>query len=158
MHPLCESSSICIYQSISLTPWSLSRTSLYSPLICPSGCTYLCVKAILSQICEADTHYSFLPKAMQHAVAYLATEIEAARLLVYNAARLRESGQPFIKQAAMCKLYSSGEPHQGCKSPRISNYPWEFWGNFWKLTIEKKCRFAYCAFRLFPCLKLLLTL
>lgn len=45
---------------------------------------------------------------MQHAVAYLATEIEAARMLVYNAARLRETGQPFIKQAAMSKLYSSG--------------------------------------------------
>lgn len=46
-------------------------------------------------------------QAMQHAVAYLATEIEAARLLVYNAARLKENGQPFIKQAAMSKLYSS---------------------------------------------------
>lgn len=45
---------------------------------------------------------------MQHAVAYLATEIECARLLVYNAARLREAKQPFIKQAGMAKLYSSG--------------------------------------------------
>lgn len=57
----------------------------------------------------------FLPtKAMQHAVAYLATEIEAARLLVYNAARLKESNQPFIKQAAMCKLYSSGTHCKVC--------------------------------------------
>lgn len=46
-------------------------------------------------------------QAVQHAVAYLATEIECARLLVYNAARLREAKQPFIKQAGMAKLYSS---------------------------------------------------
>ncbi|XP_053627886.1 short/branched chain specific acyl-CoA dehydrogenase, mitochondrial isoform X1 [Cherax quadricarinatus] len=46
-------------------------------------------------------------QAMQHTVAYLATEIEAARLLVYNSARLKEAGHPFIKQAAMAKLYSS---------------------------------------------------
>lgn len=46
---------------------------------------------------------------MQHAVANLATEIEAARLMVYNAARLKEAGQPFIKQGAMAKLYSSGQ-------------------------------------------------
>jgi alkylation response protein AidB-like acyl-CoA dehydrogenase len=41
------------------------------------------------------------------AVAELEADIEAARLLVYNAARLREAGQPFVKQAAMAKLYSS---------------------------------------------------
>ncbi|XP_076041663.1 short/branched chain specific acyl-CoA dehydrogenase, mitochondrial [Oratosquilla oratoria] len=46
-------------------------------------------------------------QAMQHAVANMAVEIECARLLVYNAARLREANQPFIKQAAMAKLYSS---------------------------------------------------
>jgi alkylation response protein AidB-like acyl-CoA dehydrogenase len=36
-----------------------------------------------------------------------ATELEAARLMVYNAARLRDAGQPFLKEAAMCKLFSS---------------------------------------------------
>jgi short/branched chain acyl-CoA dehydrogenase len=44
---------------------------------------------------------------MQHQYAQIATEIEAARLLTYNASRLREEGQPFIKEAAMAKLYSS---------------------------------------------------
>ena len=39
--------------------------------------------------------------------AHLATEIEAARLMVYNAARLKDAGQPFVKEAAMAKLYSS---------------------------------------------------
>jgi len=34
-------------------------------------------------------------------------DLEAARLLVYNAARLKDSGQDFIKSAAMAKLYSS---------------------------------------------------
>jgi len=44
---------------------------------------------------------------MQHQIAEVATQIEAARLLVYNAARLREAGEPFVKQASMAKLYSS---------------------------------------------------
>ena len=34
-------------------------------------------------------------------------DIEAARLLVYNAARLQEEGKPFVKQAAMAKLFAS---------------------------------------------------
>lgn len=34
-----------------------------------------------------------------------AVQIETARLLVYNAARLKETGQPFIKEAAMAKLH-----------------------------------------------------
>ncbi|RUP35358.1 acyl-CoA dehydrogenase/oxidase [Jimgerdemannia flammicorona] len=44
---------------------------------------------------------------MQHQYAQIATEIEAARLLTYNAARLKEEGKIFIKEAAMAKLYSS---------------------------------------------------
>lgn len=46
-------------------------------------------------------------QGVQFQIARAATEIEAARLLVYNAARLRESGQRFVKEAAMCKLFSS---------------------------------------------------
>lgn len=44
---------------------------------------------------------------MQHQIAHVASQIEAARLLVYNAARLRDAKKPFIKQAAMAKYYSS---------------------------------------------------
>ncbi len=44
---------------------------------------------------------------MQHQIASLATEIEAARLLTYNAARLRDAKLPFVKQAAMAKLFAS---------------------------------------------------
>ncbi len=46
-------------------------------------------------------------QGMQFQYADLATQIEAARLLVYNAARLKEAGLPFLKEAAMAKLYSS---------------------------------------------------
>lgn len=46
-------------------------------------------------------------QAMQHQIASLATQIECARLLVYNAARLKEEGKNFIKEAAMAKYYSS---------------------------------------------------
>lgn len=46
-------------------------------------------------------------QAMQHQYAEIALDIEMARLLVYNAARLKDSGMPFVKQAAMAKLHSS---------------------------------------------------
>lgn len=46
-------------------------------------------------------------QAVQFDLAKMATDIETARLLVYNAARIKESGQPFLKEAAMAKYYSS---------------------------------------------------
>uniref|UniRef100_A0A914I940 Short/branched chain specific acyl-CoA dehydrogenase, mitochondrial n=1 Tax=Globodera rostochiensis TaxID=31243 RepID=A0A914I940_GLORO len=46
-------------------------------------------------------------QAVQHQLADLACDIEAARLLVYNAARLKEANLPFIKEAAIAKLFSS---------------------------------------------------
>ena len=46
-------------------------------------------------------------QAVQFQLADLATEIEASRLLTYNAARLRDTGAPFIKEAAMAKLFAS---------------------------------------------------
>ncbi len=46
-------------------------------------------------------------QAVQFQLAQAATELEAARLLVYNAARLRDAGQEYTREAAMAKLYSS---------------------------------------------------
>ena len=46
-------------------------------------------------------------QAVQHQIARAATDIEAARLLVYNAARLRDAKRPFLTEAAMCKIFSS---------------------------------------------------
>lgn len=46
-------------------------------------------------------------QGVQFQLAELATGIEASRLLVYNAARLKDAGLPFIKEAAMAKLFSS---------------------------------------------------
>jgi len=46
-------------------------------------------------------------QAVQHQVAQLATQITAARMLVYNAARRKEAGLPFTKEAAMAKYYAS---------------------------------------------------
>ncbi len=46
-------------------------------------------------------------QAMQFQLAGMATEIEAARLMVYNAARLKDAGAPYLKEAAMAKLYAS---------------------------------------------------
>jgi alkylation response protein AidB-like acyl-CoA dehydrogenase len=46
-------------------------------------------------------------QGVQFQLAKMATEVEAARLLVYNAARLRDAGLPFVTEAAMAKYYSS---------------------------------------------------
>jgi alkylation response protein AidB-like acyl-CoA dehydrogenase len=46
-------------------------------------------------------------QAVQFQLAEAATDLEAARLLVYNAARLRDSGRPFLTEAAMCKYFAS---------------------------------------------------
>jgi alkylation response protein AidB-like acyl-CoA dehydrogenase len=46
-------------------------------------------------------------QAVQFQLAEMAVEIEATRLLVYNAARLKDAGKPFVKEAAIAKLYSS---------------------------------------------------
>jgi butyryl-CoA dehydrogenase/short/branched chain acyl-CoA dehydrogenase len=46
-------------------------------------------------------------QAVQFQLAQLATELEAARLMVYNAARLKMTGKPFLKEAAMAKLLSA---------------------------------------------------
>jgi len=46
-------------------------------------------------------------QGVQFQLAQMATEVEAARLMVYNAARLKDAGEPFLAQAAMAKLFSS---------------------------------------------------
>ena len=46
-------------------------------------------------------------QAMQFQLAEMATEIEAARLMVYNAARLKDARLDFLKEAAMCKYFTS---------------------------------------------------
>ena len=46
-------------------------------------------------------------QAVQHQIARAAMDVEAARLTVYNAARLRDAGKPFLTEAAICKIFSS---------------------------------------------------
>ncbi len=46
-------------------------------------------------------------QGVQFQLAQAATELEAARLMVYNSARLKDAGQPFTEEAAMAKLFSS---------------------------------------------------
>ncbi|XP_060539169.1 short/branched chain specific acyl-CoA dehydrogenase, mitochondrial isoform X1 [Pantherophis guttatus] len=46
-------------------------------------------------------------QGLQHQIAQVAIQIEAARLLTYNAARFAETGKPFIKQASMAKYYTA---------------------------------------------------
>jgi butyryl-CoA dehydrogenase/short/branched chain acyl-CoA dehydrogenase len=46
-------------------------------------------------------------QGVQFPLAQMATDLEAARLMVYNAARLKDAGIPFLREAAMAKLFSS---------------------------------------------------
>jgi len=46
-------------------------------------------------------------QGVQFQIARMALDVETTRLLVYNSARLRDAGQPFLTEAAMCKIHSS---------------------------------------------------
>jgi alkylation response protein AidB-like acyl-CoA dehydrogenase len=46
-------------------------------------------------------------QAIQFQIAQMATEIEATRMMVYNAARMKDAGMEFVKEAAMVKLFAS---------------------------------------------------
>ncbi len=63
-------------------------------------------------------------QGVQFQLAEMATELEAARLMVYNAARLKDAGRPFVKEAAMAKLYSSRA------AERISSRAIELYGGY----------------------------
>jgi alkylation response protein AidB-like acyl-CoA dehydrogenase len=63
-------------------------------------------------------------QAVQFQLAEMATELEAARLMVYNAARLKDAGRSFLKEAAMAKLYSSRA------AERISSVAIELYGGY----------------------------
>ncbi len=73
----------------------------------------------IAQAClEASTAYAKQRKqfdrpiadfqAVQWKIARMATDLDAARLLVYRAARLRDAGAPHTKESAMAKLFASG--------------------------------------------------
>jgi alkylation response protein AidB-like acyl-CoA dehydrogenase len=63
-------------------------------------------------------------QGVQFQLAEMATELEAARLLVYNAARMKDAGQNFVKEAAMAKLFSSRA------AERISSKAIELFGGY----------------------------
>ncbi|CCD64845.2 Short/branched chain specific acyl-CoA dehydrogenase, mitochondrial [Caenorhabditis elegans] len=52
---------------------------------------------------------------LQHQIAKIQTEIEAARLMVYNCARMKDCGMPFVKEASMAKYYA---PEVACKTTK----------------------------------------
>jgi butyryl-CoA dehydrogenase len=53
-------------------------------------------------------------QGVQFQISEMRIMLEAARLLVYNAARLKDAGQPFLKEAAMAKYYSSKATEKIC--------------------------------------------
>nr|CAD7262920.1 unnamed protein product [Timema shepardi] len=69
------------------------------------GCLDATIPYTLERIQFGKKIYSF--QSMQHQIAEVSTQVEAARLLVYNAARLQEAGLPFVKQACMAKYFAA---------------------------------------------------
>jgi butyryl-CoA dehydrogenase/short/branched chain acyl-CoA dehydrogenase len=63
-------------------------------------------------------------QGVQFQIAQMATDIEAARLLVYNAARMKDAGVPFVKEAAMAKLFCSQV------AERVSSLAIEIYGGY----------------------------
>jgi len=63
-------------------------------------------------------------QGIQFQIAQMATEIEAARLMVYNAARMKDAGMNFVKEAAMVKLYASQV------AERVSSLAVEIYGGY----------------------------
>ena len=63
-------------------------------------------------------------QGVQFQLAEMATELEAARLLVYNSARMKDQGLNFVKEAAIAKLYSSRV------AERISSVAIELYGGY----------------------------
>ena len=76
-------------------------------------------------------------QGVQFQLAEMATQLEAARLLVYNAARMKDAGVNFVKEAAIAKLYSSRA------AERISSLAIELYGGYGFVTdypVEKYWR------------------
>ena len=63
-------------------------------------------------------------QSVQFQLAEMATELEAARLMVYNAARMKDAGMNFVKEAAMAKLYASRA------AERVSSVAIELYGGY----------------------------
>lgn len=63
-------------------------------------------------------------QGLQFQIAQAATDLEAARLMVYNAARLKDADMPFLREAAMAKLFSS----QVCE--RVTSFAVEIFGGY----------------------------
>lgn len=93
----------CSSESVSLT----SRWRFGTDLV-PVDDMFLNIHIVLQEgAFSSVVMVLFVFQGMQHQVAHVATQIEAARLLTYNAARLKEAGRPFIKEACMAKYFTA---------------------------------------------------
>ena len=63
-------------------------------------------------------------QGIQFQIAQMVVDLEAARLMVYNAARLKDAGLPFTREAAMAKLFSSVQAN------RITGQALELFGGY----------------------------
>ncbi|KAK9885892.1 hypothetical protein WA026_013766 [Henosepilachna vigintioctopunctata] len=76
------------------------------------GCLDITIPYTLERKQFGQSIFDF--QSMQHQIARISTHIECARLLVYNAARLVEQKEPFVKQAAMAKYFAAEVAQETC--------------------------------------------
>lgn len=101
------------HNSLHQTEGAVWKTHLWLPGPDPQisslylTCLWLFILFWCLLYCSGSSYVLFVLQGMQHQIARVATQIEAARLLTYNAARLKEAGRPFIKEASMAKYYAS---------------------------------------------------
>ena len=94
--------------------------------------TRACSYVILVEIVILQSSFTYILQAMQHQMSHMQTQIDAARLVIYNAARRKEAGLPFTKEAAMAKYLASDVSvlllycHQYCHMSLLYMCPWLF--------------------------------
>ncbi|XP_050512727.1 short/branched chain specific acyl-CoA dehydrogenase, mitochondrial-like [Diabrotica virgifera virgifera] len=76
------------------------------------GCLDITIPYTLERTQFNQPVYSF--QGMQHQIAQIATEVECARLLTYNAARLVDNGAEFQKEASMAKYFAAEVAQKTC--------------------------------------------
>jgi alkylation response protein AidB-like acyl-CoA dehydrogenase len=84
-------------------------------------------------------------QGVQFDMARTRTDIEASKLMVYNAARLKDAGEPFVLEAAMCKLYTSQA------AERVASQCVEFYGGVGYTKVRSACVCDVCVFDVCVC-------
>jgi alkylation response protein AidB-like acyl-CoA dehydrogenase len=96
---------------VSIETLNEGRIGIGAQMIGVARCALECALSYTAERQQFGKHVNEF-QAVQFELAEMATELEAARLMVYNAARLKDAGKKFVKEAAMAKLFASRAAEQ----------------------------------------------